>query len=80
MEFSRNTGVDYHFFSRGSLQPKDQTQVSYTAGGFFTNWATREIVNMFNYTAISKSACDIILANELKGKLLQSLQEHFPSY
>ena len=29
-------------FSRGSSQPKDWTQVSRVAGGFFTNWATRE--------------------------------------
>ena len=29
-------------FSRGSLQPRDQTQVSHIAGRFFTNWATRE--------------------------------------
>ena len=29
-------------FSRGSSQPKDQTLVSLTAGGFFTSWATRE--------------------------------------
>ena len=29
-------------FSRGSSQPRDQTQVSRTAGGFFTSWATRE--------------------------------------
>ena len=28
--------------SRGSSQPRDQTQVSYIAGGFFTDWATRE--------------------------------------
>ena len=28
--------------SRGSSQPRDQTQVSCTAGRFFTNWATRE--------------------------------------
>ena len=27
---------------RGSSQPRDWTQVSCTAGGFFTNWATRE--------------------------------------
>ena len=30
------------FFSRGSSQPRDQTQVFCTAGRFFTNWATRE--------------------------------------
>ena len=29
-------------FSRGSSQPRDQTQVSCIAGGFFTSWATRE--------------------------------------
>ena len=29
-------------FSRGSSQPKDQTQASCIAGGFFTSWATRE--------------------------------------
>ena len=29
-------------FPRGSSQPRDQTQVSHTAGRFFTIWATRE--------------------------------------
>ena len=29
-------------FSRGSSQPRDWTQVSCTAGGFLTSWATRE--------------------------------------
>ena len=29
-------------FSRGSSQPRDQTQVSHIAGGFFTSWATGE--------------------------------------
>ena len=29
-------------FSRESSQPRDQTQVSHIAGGFFTSWATRE--------------------------------------
>ena len=33
-------------FSRGSPQPRDQTQVSHTAGGFFTIWATREASNL----------------------------------
>ena len=31
-------------FSRGSSQPRDWTQVSRIAGGFFTSWATREAV------------------------------------
>ena len=29
-------------FSRVLSQPRDRTQVSHIAGGFFTNWATRE--------------------------------------
>ena len=29
-------------FSRGSSQPRDQTQVSHIVGGFFTSWAIRE--------------------------------------
>ena len=29
-------------FSRGSSQPRNRSQVSYIAGGFFTNWAIRE--------------------------------------
>ena len=29
-------------FSRGSSQPRDGTQVSRIAGGFFTSWTTRE--------------------------------------
>ena len=29
-------------FSRGSSQPRDQTQVSHIADEFFTSWATRE--------------------------------------
>ena len=28
-------------FSRVSSQPRDRTQVSHIAGGFFTSWATR---------------------------------------
>ena len=34
--------VDFSF-SREYSQPRDQTQVSHTAGGFFTSWATREV-------------------------------------
>ena len=29
-------------FSRGSSQPRNRTQVSHIAGGFFTSWATKE--------------------------------------
>ena len=30
-------------FSRGSFQPRGQTQVSHTAGRFFTDWAKRQV-------------------------------------
>ena len=31
-----------YLFSRGSYQPRNQTRVSYIAGGFFTSWTTTE--------------------------------------
>ena len=34
-------------FSRGSSQPKNWTGVSYTAGRFFTSWATREALCIY---------------------------------
>ena len=34
-------------FFRGSPQPRDQTQVSHIADGFFTIWATREALMQF---------------------------------
>ena len=36
-------------FSRGSSQPRDSTQVSCIAGGFFTSWATKEILYLYTY-------------------------------
>ena len=36
--------------SRGSSQPRDQTQVSRIAGRFFTSWATREAQKWQEYT------------------------------
>ena len=35
-------------FSSRSSQPRNQTQVSLTAGGFFTSWATREAQSDYN--------------------------------
>ena len=34
-------------FSRGSSQPRDRSQVSRIAGGFFTSWAAREALNKY---------------------------------
>ena len=43
MEFSSGQKTRVAFsFSKGSSQPRDRTQVSHIAGGFFTSWATRE--------------------------------------
>ena len=39
--------------SRGSSQPRDWTQVSRIAGGFFTSWATRE-AHRFYYSQLKK--------------------------
>ena len=38
----QNTGGVAVPFSKGSSQPRDQTQVSHSVGGFFTIWATGE--------------------------------------
>ena len=40
-------------FSRGSSQPRDQTQVFFIAGKFFTIWATRKA--QINYTSVKKT-------------------------
>ena len=42
-------------FSRGSYQPRDQTQVSHIAGGFFTSWATREAQQKESWSFIFKN-------------------------
>ena len=36
-------------FSRGSSQPRDWTQVSHIAGGFFTSWAAREALSLIYF-------------------------------
>ena len=38
----RILGCVAHPFLRGSFWPRNQTEVSWTAGGFFSSWATRE--------------------------------------
>ena len=47
-------------FSRGSFRPRNWTQVSYTAGGFFTSWATREAQEyclIFKQNQVGKLYC-----------------------
>ena len=50
----QNTAVDSLSFSRGSSQPRDWTQVSHIAGGFFTKWATREAKTLFRIIRIKQ--------------------------
>ena len=54
--------------SRGSSQPRDQTQVSHVAGGFFTLWATRE--------ALLESSCSLMLSRDLKYNSHQKSWPH----
>jgi len=42
-------------FSRGSSQPRNWTQVSRIAGGFFTSWATREAFGRHCQTVFQSS-------------------------
>ena len=37
-------------FSRGSSQARDRTQVSRIAGGFFTSWGTRDIIQNVSFS------------------------------
>ena len=61
-------------FSRGSSQPRDWTQVSHIAGGFFTDQATREDI----FFGLCQEACRILVpwsgiklrAPEMKAQVL----------
>ena len=43
-------------FSRRSFQPRDWTQVSHIAGGFFTSWASREAHSSLNFWCLDHEA------------------------
>ena len=47
-------------FSRVSSQPRDQTQVSCIAGGFFTSWATREALSIVISPSLINSICKVV--------------------
>ena len=53
--------------SRGSSQPMDQTQVSYTTGRFFTIWATGEA----GHLSISKYTLSVIYSAPRFGFIFQ---------
>ena len=47
-------------FSSGSSRPRNQTGVSYTAGGFFTNWAMREAPSSHKANTIIRFTCTLL--------------------
>ena len=65
-------------FSKGSLQPRDQTQVSCITGGFFNSWATREGfdkcivtgIHHYNITQSSSTALKIPCAPPIPPSFL----------
>ena len=51
------------FFSRGSFQPRDRTQVSHILGRLFTLWATGESNNsVLGFGLSGQEACGILAA------------------
>ena len=46
------------FFSRGSSQPRDRTQVSHITGRLFTVWATKEAIEGIMISEISQTETD----------------------
>ena len=61
-------------FSRGSSWPGDWTQVSCIAGGFFTNWATREALRKHKHSY--KEAYTLGTAKILGNHLIQIIKEN----
>ena len=61
-------------FSRGSSQPRDQTQVSCIAGGFFTSWVTRVLeATEFEYSYVG-------LDRRWRRKMVRTLLRESESY
>ena len=63
----QNAGVGSLSLLRGSSQPKDQTQVSRIAGGFFTSWATTTHC-IWNCSLFS-SSCSMLFFSYFWGHL-----------
>ena len=67
-------------FSRGSSQPRDWTQVSCIAGGFFTSWATREVQkNVYMYVCMYVCIYIYIYINTESLCCTTKLTQHYKS-
>ena len=78
-----STGVGIHSLSRGSSQPRNWTQVSCTAGRFFTTWATRKIIfyvyrpDWNGYSTLGKICIFLLHYTSLWPSFLQSYMHYF---
>ena len=60
-------------FSRWSSQPRDWTQVSHIAGGFFTNWAIRDALSLYTTLQPNSKCYRLHLQNMSRRTLNTSL-------
>ena len=67
-------------FSRGSSQPRTQTQVSCTAGRFFPNWAIREAPKKRLYSLIKDWEFRIFLKRVINVFWISSSQNTHSKY
>ena len=56
-------------FSRGSSQPRDQTQVSHITGGFFTSWATRVSIGYILFSEPSAGSKEYLSSVQLLSRV-----------
>ena len=63
----QNTGVGSLSLLQGSSQPRDQTQVSHIAGGFFTSWATSKALRNRLFSYISHPCVSICVVAPQPG-------------
>ena len=73
--------VAFHF-SKGSSQPRDQTQVSCITGGFFTSWATSsvQLSRVWLFANPWTAACrDSLSFNSQSLLKLKSIESVMPS-
>ena len=65
-------------FSRGSSQPRDRTQVSHIAHGFFTSWATREAPKWRREWQTTSASCLENPMNSMKRQKDRTLKDEPP--
>ena len=64
--------------SRGSSPPRDQSQVSHIAGGFFTIWATREAYFSVLFTNLLYTDMYYDIISKIKHKFVLRHSDSYP--